>query len=105
MARLYNEGFPSWWFLVRDKVFACPNCLFVVENGFTPLTQSRQEIKYPLQEGMSRKGSLLAKPLGRLSRYLIGMENATLSYVTSCPNPHVGCRGHVLQDRNWAGSR
>lgn len=54
---------------------------------------------------MSRKGSLLAKPLGRLSRYLIGMENATLSYVTSCPNPHVGCRGHVLQDRNWAGSR
>lgn len=78
---------------------------FIVENGCIPALRVGTEIKYPLQEVMSRKGSLLAKPLGRLSRYLIGMENATLSYVTSCPNPHVGCRGHVLQDRNWAGSR
>jgi hypothetical protein len=38
--------------------------LFIVENGYIPLTQGGPEIKYLLQEEMSRKGSLLAKPSG-----------------------------------------
>ena len=48
-----------------------------MENGCIQLTQGGPEIKYLLQEGMSRKGSLLAK-LSGLLRYLISMKNSVL---------------------------
>jgi hypothetical protein len=37
-----------------------------MENGCNPLPQGGPEIKYLLQEGMSDKGSLLAKPSGSI---------------------------------------
>lgn len=58
-AALYDEDFPHW---MTD--FACPNCLLTVKNGCIGLTQGGLEIKYPLWEGMSGKGSLLAKSSG-----------------------------------------
>jgi len=51
-----------------------------MENGSIPTPQDGSEIKYLLQGGMSRKGSLLAKPSG-VSRYLISMENSVLGCV------------------------
>jgi hypothetical protein len=42
------------------------NCLLVVENGCKPPPQGGPWIKYLLQEGMSGKGFLLAKPSGPL---------------------------------------
>jgi hypothetical protein len=59
-----DEGFPPQWFLMREIVLTYPNCLFIVENGGIQLTQGGSEIKYLLQEGMSGKESLLAKPSG-----------------------------------------
>jgi hypothetical protein len=49
---------------MREGDSPCPNCLFIVENGNIQLTQGGPEIKYVLQEGMSGKGNLLAKPSG-----------------------------------------
>ena len=47
---------------MRETILACPNnLLFIVENGYIQLTQGRLEIKYMLQEGMSRKGITLAQ--------------------------------------------
>jgi hypothetical protein len=37
-------------------------CLVTMENGCIPPSQGGPEIKYLLQEGMSGKGSSLAKP-------------------------------------------
>lgn len=44
---LYEEGLPSWQFLMKEAALACPNCysLFVMENGCIHLTQGRTEIK------------------------------------------------------------
>jgi hypothetical protein len=61
---LYAEGFPPWHFLMRETVLACPNCLLAMENGCIKRTQGGPEIKSLLQEEMSWKGSLLAKPSG-----------------------------------------
>jgi hypothetical protein len=46
-----------------------------MENGYIQFIQGELEIKYLLQERMSRKGSLLLNPLGP-SGYLISMENS-----------------------------
>lgn len=47
---------------MRETILACPNnLLFIVENGYIQLTQGRLEIKYILQEGMSRNGITLAQ--------------------------------------------
>ena len=47
-----NKGVLPLWFLVRETARACPNCLFLVENGCIYLTQSGPESKYLLWEGM-----------------------------------------------------
>ena len=55
--------------IVRDKIDSpCLRVqsvysLFIMENGYIQLTLGGPEIKCLLQEGMSVKGSLLAKPL------------------------------------------
>jgi hypothetical protein len=48
----------------RERVLSCLNCLLIMEKWCIQLTQGGPEIKYLLQEGMSGKGSLLAKPSG-----------------------------------------
>jgi hypothetical protein len=45
---------------------------------------------------MLRKGSLLAQR----SHLAISLAWRTLCYVTCGHDPHVGCLGRVLQDRN-----
>ena len=47
-----------------------------MENGFISTPQGGPEIKYLLQEGMSGKGSLLAKLSQGPSGYLISIENS-----------------------------
>jgi len=57
---------PKEVFVERDS--PCLSTLFIYcsswKMGSLQLTQGKPEIKYLLQEGMSRKGSLLAKPSG-----------------------------------------
>ena len=62
---LYKEGFPPWWFLMRQFLLVhTVYSLFIVENWCIALTWIGPETKYLLQEGMYGKGSLLAKPSG-----------------------------------------
>jgi hypothetical protein len=57
---------------MRNIVLAYPYCFLAVEDGCIQLLQGGPELKYFLQEGMSRKGSLLSKPSGP-STYSINM--------------------------------
>jgi hypothetical protein len=60
---LGHEGFLPWWFLMRDS--PCLSKVFILRGkGAYTFLGVDQEFKYLLQEGMSRKGSLLAKPPG-----------------------------------------
>jgi hypothetical protein len=29
---MYGQGFPPWW-IMRETVLVCPNCLFIVHHG------------------------------------------------------------------------
>jgi hypothetical protein len=53
--------------------------LFIIENRCMPPPQSSPEIKYLFHGGMSRKGSLLAKPTGPLD---ISLAWRTLFWAT-----------------------
>ena len=75
--------------------------LLIMKNGCIQL----QDMKYPLQERMSGKGSLLAET-SWLSRCIISMENPGLCYVISSHGLYVRSCGHVSQARNpviWSG--
>ena len=68
MAALYNEGLSQWWAGLDEKEagFVYPYRIFTVHLGYIQLPQGEPEIKYLLQEGMSRdnEGSSLANPSG-----------------------------------------
>jgi hypothetical protein len=81
--------------------------LFIMENGCMPTSQLGPEIKYLLQERMSGKGSLLAKPSGPLGtslawRILFWVYRTHLSHRSHFLIWEVW---HVLQATNLAGSR
>lgn len=86
--------------IVRDKIDSpCLRVqsvysLFIMENGYIQLTLGGPEIKCLLQEGMSVKGSLLAKPL-ELAHPDTSLAWRTLCtvYLSSGHSPHVGCCG------------
>ena len=68
-----------------------------MENGCILTPQGGPEIKYLLQEGVSKKGSLLTKQTLRASRYLISMENSVVGYnnITTGYIFYVGSVAHV----------
>lgn len=88
---------------LAHHVLAYLNCLLKVKNGCIPLTQGGPEMKYLLQEGMSKKGTLLAKTSGP-AHLDTSLACRTLYYMTNCHELHVGYCGHVLQDRNQVKS-
>jgi hypothetical protein len=62
-----SSMFP-WQSLMKETVFGSKllTDFFIVENECIPPPQNGPEIKYLLQERMSKKGSTLVKPLGPL---------------------------------------
>ena len=58
---LYDEGLTPQLSLMKEMVFAYPNCFIHGRCEYMCLTQGEPEIKYLLQEGMPRKGSSLAR--------------------------------------------
>ena len=58
---LEDEKLSPWQSLMKEMVFAYPNCFIHGRCEYMCLTQGEPEIKYLLQEGMPRKGSSLVK--------------------------------------------
>jgi hypothetical protein len=98
---------PPWLFLMKETVLTCPNWLFIVYHWKWVYTTyswwTRDWNTFYRKECLGREVYWL-NPQGP-SRYLITMENSVLCYLTSYHNHHVGCHGHMLQDRNWIGRR
>ena len=75
---------------MKEMVFAYPNYFIHGGQGCICPTQGEAEIKYLLQEGMSRKGSSLVKDCGSPG-YLIIMETSrSLCYGTGRYGPVSG---------------
>lgn len=97
-------GITSSWSLMRETVLACPNCLLTVKMNASYNLTWVNHIDYLLQDGMSKKGSSLAKLAG-LAHLDTSLAWRTLCCFTGGGDLQVKCYAYVLQDKNWVRRR